>query len=230
MRCLIALLVRTFLFQPFNIPVRLDGGHAAGRRLPLCREIRPMAISRFSFPWGRLLPSFGRVLARGAPPRRRGGVQTALRSFHRLHQAADRASRRPRPDDRRRALSERQAGAQGAGERLRRDQRRRLRTPHRAISRDPAGREILSRARQHPGRADGQHPGVHRAAGPLFHDGRQSRQFGRQPGRVGYVPAENLVGKAEFRFFSIDGDKTNWWSFWTWPCAIRYARMFTLID
>ncbi len=45
---------------------------------------------------------------------------------------------------------------------------------------------------------------------------------------VGYVPAENLVGKAEFRFFSIDGS-AQWWEFWKWPWAIRYSRMFTFV-
>ncbi|HVV66138.1 MAG TPA: signal peptidase I [Rhizomicrobium sp.] len=46
---------------------------------------------------------------------------------------------------------------------------------------------------------------------------------------VGYVPAENLVGKAEFRFFSID-ESAIWYEPWTWPGAIRFGRMFTLID
>jgi signal peptidase I len=43
---------------------------------------------------------------------------------------------------------------------------------------------------------------------------------------VGYVPAENLVGKAEFRFFSID-ETAVWYEPWTWPGAVRYSRMFT---
>ena len=43
---------------------------------------------------------------------------------------------------------------------------------------------------------------------------------------VGYVPAENLVGKAEFKFFSID-DSAVWYEPWTWPGAIRFSRMFT---
>jgi len=46
---------------------------------------------------------------------------------------------------------------------------------------------------------------------------------------VGYVPAEDLVGKAEFRFFSID-DSAVWYKPWTWPEAIRFRRMFTPID
>ena len=46
---------------------------------------------------------------------------------------------------------------------------------------------------------------------------------------VGYVPAEDLVGKAEFRFFSID-ESAVWYEPWTWPGAIRFSRMFTPID
>jgi len=46
---------------------------------------------------------------------------------------------------------------------------------------------------------------------------------------VGYVPAENLVGKAELIFFSEDGS-AQIWEFWKWPWAIRYGRMFTVID
>jgi signal peptidase I len=46
---------------------------------------------------------------------------------------------------------------------------------------------------------------------------------------VGFVPAEDLVGKAEFRFFSID-DTAVWYEPWTWPGAIRFRRMFTIIE
>jgi signal peptidase I len=44
---------------------------------------------------------------------------------------------------------------------------------------------------------------------------------------VGYVPAENLVGKAEFIFFSVDGPL---WQVWEWPWSVRFKRMFTSID
>jgi len=62
----------------------------------------------------------------------------------------------------------------------------------------------------------------------------------------GFVPAEDLVGKAEFIFFSIaettifpDSDThylnesdgcTSLWRFWRWPLDIRYNRLFTVID
>ena len=46
---------------------------------------------------------------------------------------------------------------------------------------------------------------------------------------VGYVPAENLVGKAEIIFFSTDGT-AHWWEVWKWPFAVRYSRLFDLIQ
>ena len=41
---------------------------------------------------------------------------------------------------------------------------------------------------------------------------------------VGFVPEENLVGKAQFIFFSIDAQDP-WWEFWEWPFEIRYGRI-----
>jgi signal peptidase I len=67
-------------------------------------------------------------------------------------------------------------------------------------------------------------------AGHYFMMGDNRDDSDDSRGIVGYVPAENLVGKAEFKFFSIDGRKTRAWTFWKWPSAIRYGRMFRLID
>ena len=41
---------------------------------------------------------------------------------------------------------------------------------------------------------------------------------------VGFVPEENLVGKAEFLFFSIS-EHTHFWEFWTWPWTVRWHRI-----
>ena len=46
----------------------------------------------------------------------------------------------------------------------------------------------------------------------------------RSEDQLRYVPAENLVGKAQFIFFSTDGS-AGWWEFWKWPFAIRYGRL-----
>ncbi len=45
---------------------------------------------------------------------------------------------------------------------------------------------------------------------------------------VGYVPIENLVGKARILFFSTDGT-AHFWEFWKWPTAIRYNRILNNI-
>jgi signal peptidase I len=42
---------------------------------------------------------------------------------------------------------------------------------------------------------------------------------------VGMVPFENLIGRAEFIFFSTDGSAALL-EFWKWPFAIRYSRLF----
>lgn len=44
-------------------------------------------------------------------------------------------------------------------------------------------------------------------------------------GGVGFVPFENLVGRAEFIFFSTDGS-ARFWEFWRWPLSTRWKRIF----
>ena len=46
---------------------------------------------------------------------------------------------------------------------------------------------------------------------------------------VGFVPVENLVGRAEFLFFSIDAQYP-WWEFWEWPFEIRWSRLLRGIE
>lgn len=44
---------------------------------------------------------------------------------------------------------------------------------------------------------------------------------------VGYVPFENFIGRAQIIFFSTDGS-ARLWEVWRWPLAIRYGRLFGL--
>ena len=44
-----------------------------------------------------------------------------------------------------------------------------------------------------------------------------------------YVPSENLVGRAEFLFFSHDPSVAGWMEPWKWPQAIRFNRFFMAI-
>ena len=45
---------------------------------------------------------------------------------------------------------------------------------------------------------------------------------------VGFLPIDNLVGRAEFIFFSVDGSAP-WWEVWEWPFEIRWSRLLTAI-
>ena len=64
----------------------------------------------------------------------------------------------------------------------------------------------------------------------MMGDNRDDSSDSRDPNSgVGYVPAQNLVGRAEFIFFSTDGYAALWEP-WKWPFTIRYARLFTAIQ
>ena len=45
---------------------------------------------------------------------------------------------------------------------------------------------------------------------------------------VGYVPFENLIGRAQIIFFSI-GDGKPAWAVWSWPWSVRWSRLFTIV-
>lgn len=55
-------------------------------------------------------------------------------------------------------------------------------------------------------------------------DNRDNSQDSRVLSAVGFVPVENLVGKAQFLFFSHNG-AARFWEVWKWPLAIRFSRL-----
>ena len=59
-------------------------------------------------------------------------------------------------------------------------------------------------------------------------DNRDNSSDSRVLSSVGYIPAENLVGRAEILFFSSDGS-ARLWEVWKWPLAIRFSRLFQTI-
>jgi signal peptidase I len=59
----------------------------------------------------------------------------------------------------------------------------------------------------------------------MMGDNRDNSQDSRILSAVGYVPAGNLIGRAEFIFFSTDGS-ARLSEFWAWPFAIRFGRLF----
>ncbi|MBW4022587.1 MAG: signal peptidase I [Proteobacteria bacterium] len=55
-------------------------------------------------------------------------------------------------------------------------------------------------------------------------DNRDDSLDSRVLDAVGYIPVANLVGKADIIFFSIDAQYP-WWEFWEWPFEIRWDRI-----
>ncbi|PCI01828.1 MAG: signal peptidase I [Alphaproteobacteria bacterium] len=60
-------------------------------------------------------------------------------------------------------------------------------------------------------------------------DNRDNSQDSRVTHLVGAIPFENLVGRAEFLFFSTNGE-AHLWEFWKWPWTVRYERLFNGIE
>jgi signal peptidase I len=65
----------------------------------------------------------------------------------------------------------------------------------------------------------------------MMGDNRDNSSDSREPGPigVGFVPEENLVGRAEIIFFSTD-QSAGLLEFWKWPWAIRYDRLLMFIE
>ena len=58
-------------------------------------------------------------------------------------------------------------------------------------------------------------------------DNRDNSQDSRFLNMVGYIPIKNLVGKAQFVFFSLENSR--FFQFWKWPKAIRLNRIMNKI-
>lgn len=59
----------------------------------------------------------------------------------------------------------------------------------------------------------------------MMGDNRDRSQDSRVLSAVGYVPYDNLIGKAEARFFSVKDNRAPW-ALWEWPETLRLDRMF----
>lgn len=225
---LIALLERTFFFQPYNIPSgSMEDTLLIGDFLFV--EKFSYGYSKYSLPWGRLLPGFGRVVA--SDPKRGDVAVFALpsdtsRDFIKriVGLPGDRVQMlhgvlylndRPVPKIRVSDFVEDQNGYEHHVARYRETL--------------PNGKSYYVLDAEAEGLNDNT-PVYTVPAGHYFMMGDNRDDSDDSRGIVGYVPAENLVGKAEFKFFSIDERKTRAWTVWKWPWAIRYSRVFRLID
>ena len=62
----------------------------------------------------------------------------------------------------------------------------------------------------------------------MMGDNRDDSMDSRFP-EVGYVPFENLIGRAEIVFFSLH-QHARFWQFWNWPTDVRWSRILLWID
>lgn len=62
----------------------------------------------------------------------------------------------------------------------------------------------------------------------MMGDNRDNSTDSRDLASVGYVPVENFVGRAEIIFFSIQ-EGASAWRIWDWPLTVRWGRIFNPI-
>jgi len=224
----IALVERTFLFQPYNIPSgSMEDTLQVGDFLFV--EKFAYGYSRYAFPWGRLLPPFGRVWA--AAPARGDVAVFALpadpsRDF--VKRIIGLPGDRVQMVDGVLYLNEKPIPKRRVTDYVE-DQNGYLHHVARYRETLPGGLSYYVLDRENEGAYDT--TSVYTVpAGHYFMLGDNRDDSDDSRGIVGYVPAENLVGKAEIKFFSIDERKTGVWTFWHWPRAIRFGRILRAID
>jgi signal peptidase I len=225
---LIALVVRTFLFQPFNIP--------SGSMIPTLLIGDYLFVSKYaygysdhSFPFSPPLFS-GRILA--APPNRGDVAVFKL------------------PSDGQTDYIKRVIGVPG--------DKIQMREGRLYINGEIVPREPITKAHtQGLTGSEGDYPAYQETlpggikhtiiqlegdtgfngntqvfevpAGHYFmmgdnRDNSTDSRVSPDQGGVGFVPFENLVGRAELIFFSV-GKGEPAWAFWQWPWTVRFDRM-----
>jgi signal peptidase I len=228
----IALFVRTLLYQPFNIPsgsmkpTLLVGDYLFASKFAY-------GYSRFSLPFG-LIPFRGRLF--GHAPQRGDVVIFKLPRDN----ATDYVKRViGLPGD---TISVRDGAVSVNGEALPQAPAGFYVGPESGMRPKPRYEEMLPNGIKHY-ILHWQEPAELDNAGPFkvpedhyfmmgdnrddSIDSRVSQRYG-----VGYVPYENLIGRAQIVFFSMALDDPNAFRLtqpWTWPFDVRWGRLFKLV-
>jgi len=220
----IALVIRSLLFQPFNIP---SGSMKATLLVGDYLFVSKFAYgySRHSFPFS-IVPIPGRIWS--APPERGDVVVFKLPSDveidyikrviglpgDRIQMIGGLLHINGKPVKRERAEDDVMPDAFG-----------RLVSVRQYRETLPEGRTFYSLKLSENGYLDNTE--VFQV--PLGHyfmmgDNRDNSQDSRVLNAVGYVPFENLVGRASFIFFSLEEGEAAW-QLWRWPWIVRWDRI-----
>ena len=225
---ILALLVRVFLFQPFNIP--------SGSMIPTLLVGDYLFVSKYSYGYSRYSFPFGPNLFSGriwAKEPERGDVVVfklprdnetdyikrviglpgdEIQMIHGVLHINGEAVKKERVDD--------------------------------FVMHDPSGRErhmarymeTLPNGVTYPvldlvNEGIGDNTDVYKVPENHFFmmgDNRDNSTDSRFLSEVGYVPFENLVGRAQIIFFSIDED-ASFWQLWKWPTDVRWSRILEVV-
>lgn len=229
---LIALVIRTLLFQPFNIPSSsMESTLLVGDYLFV--EKFAYGYSRYSLPYGADFPSVGRIAWR--PPTRGDVIVFKMPNKESPDYGEDFIKRLiGLPGDRIQMLGG-QLYINGkavpkvrAADYIDTDEFGVVEHVPRYKETLPNGKSYYVLDRIQNGAADNT-PVYTVPPGHYFMMGDNRDNSNDSRADVGYVPAENLVGKAEILFFSTNGT-AHWWQVWNWPWTIRYNRIGMIID
>ena len=199
---IIALVIRTFLFQPFNIPSgSMKATLLVGDYLFVSKY--SYGYSHFSLPFSP--PLFSGRIPGGWLPQRGDVVVFRLprdNSTDYIKRVIGLPGDKIQVNDGVVYING-DAGQARAGAAVHRDRGgRHARRAGQALEGDAAERRELLHARPGRQRLCRQHPGLYRAGRPLFHDGRQPRQFDRQPLQPGRLWCRSRISSARRRSFS----------------------------
>ena len=223
---LIALVVRTVLFQPFNIP--------SGSLVPTLLIGDYLFVSKYSYGYSRYSIPFGPPVMSGrvwASEPKRGDIAVFKLPKDNSTDYIKRVI--GLPGDRIQVV---QGVLQINGQAVKRERVEDYETQDNwgRATRVPQYRETLPNGVAHTiieregDRGFWDNTEVYTVPPGQFFmmgDNRDNSTDSRDQASVGYVPFENFVGRAEIIFFSIDEGSAAW-AVWEWPWTVRWERMF----
>lgn len=219
----IAVMIRTFAYEPFNIP--------SGSMIPSLLVGDYLFVSKYSYGYSKhsfplsLAPFSGRIM--GSQPERGDVVVFKLPSDNKtdyIKRVIGLPGDTVRVQDGRLFINGQLVERQSHGEYVYRD-------TYGSVLRLDSYAEALPGGVSHPILEEGDNrrydntPEFAVPAGHYFMMGDNRDISLDSRADVGFVPAENLVGRAEFIFFSTDGS-ARIWEVWRWPFAMRFSRFF----